>query len=92
MPASPLPLRCKTKDGQQMVENMTTATTVADFRAVLSSLSDIRSSRLRVLTGFPPRPLDLTQETASLGSLGLRPRDTLIIEELPPNVNGKVLR
>lgn len=89
MPGSPLPLRCKTRHGQQMVENLTSETTVADFRAVLSGLSDIGSNRLRVLSGFPPRPLDLSDDAASLLSLGLKPRDTVIIEETKYEVNGE---
>ena len=89
MPASALPLRCKTRHGQQMVENLTSETTVADFRAVLSGMSDIGSNRLRVLSGFPPRPLDLTDDSACLSSLGLKPRDTVIVEELKYELNGE---
>lgn len=65
-----------------MVENLTSDTTVADFRAVLSGLSDIGYNRMRILTGFPPRPLDLSDDGARLSSLGLKPRDTVIVEEL----------
>lgn len=92
MSAAPLPLRCKTRSGQQMVENLTMETTVADFRAVLSGLSDIGMSRLRVLSGFPPQPLDLSDEAARLSSLGLRPRDTVIIEELKYELIGESTR
>ena len=83
MASKSLPLRCKTKEGQQMVENLTSDTSVADFKAVLSGLSGIHVPRLKVLSGFPPRPLDLTNDFETLHGLGLRPRDTVIIEEAP---------
>ena len=78
----PLPLRCKTKNGQQMIENINSDTSVADFKAIMSSLSGIQQNRLKILSGFPPRPLDLTNDLKTMHALGLRPRDTVIIEEL----------
>lgn len=64
-----------------MIENLSTDTTVADFKAILASLANIPPTRLKVLSGFPPKQLDLSKEEETLGVLGLRPRDTIIVEE-----------
>ena len=90
MAGTSLVLRFKTRNGNQSVANLTSDTTVADLKALLTGFSDIGSERLRVLSGFPPRPLDLTCDNEPISSLGLLPRDTLIIEELRPDeVNGE---
>lgn len=90
MAGSSLPLRFKTRNGNQSIANLTADTTVADLKALLSGFSDVSSERLKVLSGFPPKPLDLSCDNEPISSLGLKPRETLIIEELKPDeLNGK---
>lgn len=78
-----LSLRVKTKTGQQVIKNLTSSSTIKDLKTELSTISSIPVSRLHVLTGFPPRTFNITQENVDLTTSGLKSGDTLILEEKP---------
>lgn len=65
-------LRVKTKNGQQVINNLTLNSTIKDLKQVLSQLSSIPVASLQVLTGFPPKVLDISQDDSSLGKLFFR--------------------
>lgn len=65
-------LRVKTKNGQQVINNLTLNSTIKDLKQALSQLSSIPVAKLQVLTGFPPKPLDISQDDSSLGKLYFR--------------------
>lgn len=52
----------------------------------LSELSGIEATRLRVLQGFPPKPIEPPQSSATLKELGLRPNALLICQEGEPRI------
>ncbi len=87
--ARPLLLRCKTNEGQHIIENLTSENTVEDLKAILFSMTAINPKKLRVLTGFPPRELDLTHERDKLEHVLHQQRETLIVEEVNDDVCGK---
>lgn len=74
-------LRIKTKMGQQVVNTLTKESTIKELKQVLSNLSDIPINRLHVLSGFPPKIIDMSQDSKNLDSSGITSGDTLIIEE-----------
>ncbi|CAG9838482.1 unnamed protein product [Diabrotica balteata] len=74
-------LRIKTKSGQQVVNTLTRETTIKELKQILSTLSNIPVNRLQVLSGFPPKILDLNQDNEAIGSKGISSGDTLILEE-----------
>ncbi|XP_018568960.1 ubiquitin thioesterase OTU1 isoform X2 [Anoplophora glabripennis] len=74
-------LRIKTKSGQQVVNSLTKESTIKELKQVLSSLSNIPINRLHILSGFPPKILDITQDNLNLASSGITSGDTLILEE-----------
>ncbi|XP_056640787.1 ubiquitin thioesterase OTU1 [Diorhabda sublineata] len=80
-------LRIKTKTGHQIVNNITKDSTVEELKQVLSNLSSIPINRLQILTGFPPKLLDLSRGNEPIGSSGITSGDTLILEEklIPDN-------
>ncbi|KAJ3641300.1 hypothetical protein Zmor_027812 [Zophobas morio] len=77
-------LRIKTKAGQEVLRNLTPEHTVKDLKTQLSSISKIPRDRLHILSGYPPKPLDLTQDSLSLSKSGIKSGDTLILEEKAP--------
>ena len=79
--ARPLILRCKSKSGQHTLDLLTDDSTVDDLQAVLFSLFSIPPHSLRVLSGFPPRPLNLSNSDQRLGTLFPQSKESLIIEE-----------
>lgn len=73
-------LKVKTKSGQHILKNLTSESTIAELKVSLAELTKIPTSTLHVLSGFPPKVIDLTRE-GSLISCGINSGDTLIIEE-----------
>ena len=94
MAAKPVTLRLKTKTGQQVVNHLTSESTINDLKAVASERAHIPPTALRLLSGFPPKPVDVTDGTKSLGLLNIRHGDTVILEEesvptiAPPEVHS----
>lgn len=62
-------LRVKTKNGQQVINNLTLNSTIKDLKQALSQLSSIPEAKLQVLSGFPPKTLDISQDDSSLGKI-----------------------
>ncbi|KAG5899169.1 hypothetical protein JTB14_029003 [Gonioctena quinquepunctata] len=82
-------LKVKTKTGQQVVNTLTNESTVIELKQTLSGLSNIPVNRLLILSGFPPKILDLTQDHMKLGICGVKSGDTLILEEKQIPVEDK---
>lgn len=74
-------LKIKTKIGQQVVRSLTPDSTIKDLKRLLSNISNIPENKLHVLSGFPPKTLDLSGDAISLKSSGIISGDTLILEE-----------
>lgn len=78
-------LKLKTKSGQMVVSGLTRKDTIGELKHRLSSLTNIKESSLHVLSGYPPKPLDLTVSDATLESKAICSGDTLIVEERQQN-------
>ena len=81
MAGKTLSLRLKTKAGQRVVSHLTPESTVDDLKMIAAEHAHIPSSALRLLAGFPPKPVDVTDGSRSLQSLNIRHGDTVIVEE-----------
>lgn len=74
-------LRVKTKNGQVVLNTIQHSSTVASLKNELSQLSKIPQNNLHVLSGFPPKPIDLSAEDKTLEGMNINSGDTLIVEE-----------
>lgn len=81
MTSTQLVLRCKSKTGQQKVQGLTSESTVKDLKTKLSELSTIAVPYVKVLYGFPPKPLELGEDSQLLSCLPIKSGETLVIEE-----------
>jgi len=77
-------LRLKTKEGQQIV-NLISTDNVGTLKEKIAELSQISTNRLNVLGGFPPKALDLSDLTKPLSAIGITNGDTLIVNEKHPD-------
>lgn len=82
-------LRVKTKSGQKVVNGLLPQDKLGKLRSKLVEITGIPAEALHVLGGFPPRPINLNDETNSLEVSGIISGDTLIVEEKSPLYNGK---
>ncbi|KAH8402888.1 hypothetical protein KR222_009143 [Zaprionus bogoriensis] len=75
-------VKLKSKKGQFIINDLNENTTLAELKTRISQVTQIKESQLYVLVGYPPRPLDLTeQQQRNLHSAGVNSGDTLIVEE-----------
>lgn len=75
-------LKVKTKVGQQIIINdLTSGNTIKDLKQLLSNISNIPVHNLHVLSGFPPKTLDLSDDNLTLNASGIISGETLILEE-----------
>lgn len=84
-----LVLKLKTKSGQMVLKELTKDDTVSDLKQQLSLKCQIAQNALYVLSGFPPKPINLTNNSSSIDSVGIHTGDTLIVEEKLVNLQNK---
>ncbi|XP_012222700.1 ubiquitin thioesterase Otu1 isoform X1 [Linepithema humile] len=81
-------LRVKAKSGQKVVNGLTAHDKVSQLKAKLAELTGVPVASLHVLTGFPPKPVDLNATDATIERVGIVSGDTLIVEEKQIVSNG----
>lgn len=74
-------LRVKTKSGQKVVKGLKPTDRVSILKDKLSDITGIRNDMIHVLVGFPPKPLDLSNDDLTLNQTNITSGDTLIVEE-----------
>jgi len=74
-------LRIKTKDGVETINNLTSASTIAELRSEVSALTNLAVDSVKLLFGFPPKPITGLDSTTTLAELHLKSGETLIVEE-----------
>lgn len=82
-------IRVKTKSGQKVVNGLVPEDKVSDLKAKLSEITGIPVYALHVLGGFPPKPINLNDDTATIVNSSIVSGDTLIVEERPLQFNGE---
>lgn len=83
-------LKVKTKSGQRVVNGLIPQDKVAQLKSKLAEITGISVRALHVLGGFPPRTIDLENETATIEESGIVSGDTLIVEERQVVCNGGI--
>lgn len=76
-----LAFKVKSKNGQQVLKDLTSESTVGELKLFLSSISDVSVERVCVLCGYPPKPIDISDDNKTLAEVGLKTGETLIVEE-----------
>lgn len=74
-------IRVKTKSGQKVVNGLSSNDTVLQLKKKLSELTGFKISLLHVLSGFPPKTINLNNESSTINDVGIVSGDTLIVEE-----------
>lgn len=74
-------LKVKTKSGQKLVNGLVPQDKVAVLKSKLADVTGISVEALHVLGGFPPKAIDLNNESATIADSGIVSGDTLIVEE-----------
>ncbi|KAL4711707.1 hypothetical protein ACJJTC_003474 [Scirpophaga incertulas] len=81
--------KVKSKNGQQVLKDLTSDSTVGELKSFLCSISDISFERICVLSGYPPKPLDISDNEKRISDIGLKTGETLIVEEKAATVDSQ---
>lgn len=81
-------LRVKTKSGQKVVNGLSSTDSVSQLKTKLSELTGFKLDSLHVLSGFPPKILDLSNTSLTIADSGIISGDTLIVEEKQNSSNN----
>uniref|UniRef100_A0A8D0GK66 Ubiquitin thioesterase OTU n=1 Tax=Sphenodon punctatus TaxID=8508 RepID=A0A8D0GK66_SPHPU len=76
-----LRLRCKARSGSHPLSGLTAHSRLCELQAALAALTGVPGPAQRLLLGFPPHCIDLSDGERRLGELGIHSGDTLIVEE-----------
>ena len=76
-----LTIRLKAKDGQHLLNKLTLESTLEELKRAISDLTKIPSETLKILKGFPPKPMNTENVAEKLSGLEIRSGETLIVEE-----------
>lgn len=74
-------LRCKAKDGTHVLQGLSSRTRVRELQGQIAAITGIAPGCQRILVGYPPEGLDLSDEDTVLGDLPIQSGDMLIVEE-----------
>ncbi|KAH8378774.1 hypothetical protein KR009_001225 [Drosophila setifemur] len=83
MTGSNFSVKLKSKRGQFIVNDLNENTTLGELKTKIAQATAIQLPQLHVLVGYPPKPLDLSQqrEQQDLKTVGINSGETLIVEE-----------
>lgn len=79
--SQPLLLRIKSKDGIAKLDGLTSHSKVDHLLDKIQELTKIHRVKLKLLHGFPPSHIDLSNPETKLTDFSLRTGDTIIVEE-----------
>ncbi|XP_057298079.1 ubiquitin thioesterase OTU1-like [Hydractinia symbiolongicarpus] len=80
--SKPLVLRCQYGGGQRKVlNNLTVSSKLSELRQAIFLLTDVAPHRQKVMSGFPPKEINICSQDDTIGDISIRSGDTLIIEE-----------
>jgi len=80
--ATKMVLRCQYGGGQRKVLNgLTSTSTLSELTEAIFTITGVPAHRQRVMSGFPPKELDVSKGEQALNEVSIRSGDTLIVEE-----------
>ncbi|XP_041605992.1 ubiquitin thioesterase OTU1 [Vulpes lagopus] len=65
-------LRCKAKDGTHVLQGLSSRTRVRELQGQIAAITGIAPGCQRILVGYPPEGLDLSDEDTVLGDLPIQ--------------------
>ncbi|XP_036298229.1 ubiquitin thioesterase OTU1 [Pipistrellus kuhlii] len=74
-------LRCKAKDGTYVLQELSSRTRLRELQGQIAAITGIAPDCQRILVGYPPECLDLSNGDTMLGDLPIQSGDMLIVEE-----------
>lgn len=83
MTTQQLQLRVKHKGGQSVISSLSLDSRVEQLLDELANSLQMQRGLVKVLKGFPPTAVDISDQNASLSSVGFQSREQILVEEIP---------
>lgn len=80
-----LRLRCKAETGTQVITGLSSSSTLQDLMKEIEKITGVVMQHQRILTGYPPKSLDLEDSSCTLSSLCVRSGDTFTVVNKDPS-------
>ena len=74
-------VRCKAKGGTHLLQGLSSRTRLRELQGQIAAITGIAPGSQRILVGYPPECLDLSDRDITLGDLPIQSGDMLIVEE-----------
>lgn len=74
-------VRVKSRTGQHVISNLTDIETISNLIIKISNLCAIPQEKVNILIGFPPKTLEISSNSQTLKSIGIKNGETLIVDE-----------
>jgi len=65
----------------QIIKDITTETTVLQLKETLGRMCTIEPFKLKIRSGFPPKPIDISNDQMTMKDMPFTSGDTLLVEE-----------
>ncbi|XP_054752093.1 ubiquitin thioesterase OTU1-like [Lytechinus pictus] len=82
MTSPPFLVMVKAKNGRTKLEGLTMKSTISNLLQKISEFTEIPSKSQKLLHGYPPKPLDISNHGQELASLPFKSGDMVIVEEV----------
>lgn len=83
--AANLKLMVKTRNGQFLIDNLNCDDNVEMLKCAIWSKTELHPDTCKVLIGFPPKPLQLSENEKPISHYIKNTRETLILADLDGN-------
>lgn len=70
------------------MKGLTAQSSISELKKLLSEIFSLNGTDVQILSGFPPKPVNLADASATLESLGICSGDTLIVDEKQGTSSG----
>lgn len=84
-------VRIKSRTGQHVINNLTDIETISNLKIKLSNLCNLPQEKINILVGFPPKTLEITSNSQTLKSIGIKNGETLIVDEKTSEITPQII-
>lgn len=77
-------VRCRGPAGQTILSGVDQSTTLAELQRLVEGATGVPIRKQEILLGFPPRPVDVSDSSALISSVGISNGDSITVRAVEP--------
>ncbi|XP_042912582.1 uncharacterized protein [Parasteatoda tepidariorum] len=80
MATSSFAIRCISASGRFTISELESSSTVKALKESIMKVTEIQPEKMKILSGYPPKPIKLEHDNSKLDEVGIESGETLIIQ------------